>query len=299
MPPLAIGLVLVAATLHAGWNVLLKTSGDTLGTALRLQAFGSAVLVPVGIIGWLLNGQPAITLVGLALVLGAAVLEAAYFIFLSAAYARGDLSLVYPLARGSAPLLAVIVGVAVLGERLSAGSWLGVASLLTGILLVSRPWRALQASGREHRGAIGFALATGLTIAAYSAIDRLGVRAMPPWLYGALLAVFATIFLYGSVTIGRRRGWVRRPEPNARPPAFIGRAGIAGVASLTAYLLILFAYSIAPLATVAPLRESGIVLAAAWGAIRLGEAVGRRQAGIRIVAAGFIVLGAVLLAISA
>ncbi len=299
MPPLAIGLVLVAATLHAGWNVLLKTSGDTLGTALRLQAFGSAVLVPVGIIGWLLNGQPAITLVGLALVLGSAVLEAAYFIFLSAAYARGDLSLVYPLARGSAPLLAVIVGVAVLGERLSAGSWLGVASLLTGILLVSRPWRALQASGREHRGAIGFALATGLTIAAYSAIDRLGVRAMPPWLYGALLAVFATIFLYVSVTIGRRRGWVRRPEPNARPPAFIGRAGIAGVASLTAYLLILFAYSIAPLATVAPLRESGIVLAAAWGAIRLGEAVGRRQAGIRIVAAGFIVLGAVLLAISA
>ncbi len=299
MPPLAIALVLVAATLHAGWNVLLKTSGDTLGTALRLQAFGSAVLVPVGIVGWLLSGQPAIPPGGMALVLGSAVLEAAYFIFLSAAYARGDLSLVYPLARGSAPLLAVIVGVTVLGEQLSPGSWLGVASLLAGILLVSQPWRALQASGREHRGAIGFALATGLTIAAYSAIDRLGVRVMPPWLYGALLAVFATVFLYTSVTIGRRRGWVRLPDPNARRPAFIGRAGVAGVASLTAYLLILFAYSIAPLATVAPLRESGIVLAAAWGAIRLGEAVGRRQAGIRIVAAGFIVLGAVLLAVSA
>ena len=299
MPPFAIALVLVAATLHAAWNVLLKTSGDTLGTALRLQAFGSAVLVPVGIVGWFLNGQPAIAPGGLALVLGSAVLEAAYFIFLSAAYARGDLSLVYPLARGSAPLLAVIVGVAVLGERLSPGSWLGVACLLTGILLVSRPWRALQASGREHRGAIGFALATGLTIAAYSAIDRLGVRAMPPWLYGALLAVFATVFLFVAVSIGRRRGWVRRPDPAAQRPAFIGRAGIAGVASLTAYLLILFAHSIAPLATVAPLRESGLVLAAAWGAIRLGEAVGRRQAAIRIVAAAFIVLGAVLLALSA
>jgi drug/metabolite transporter (DMT)-like permease len=299
LPPFAIVLVLVAATLHAGWNVLLKTSGDTLGTALRLQAFGSAVLVPVGIAGWFLSGQPAIDPAGLALAIGSAVLEAAYFIFLSAAYARGDLSLVYPLARGSAPLLAVIVGVTVLGEQLSPGSWLGVACLLTGILLVSQPWRALQASGRQHRGAIGFALATGLTIAAYSAVDRLGVRAMPPWLYGAFLAVFATVFLYVSVTIGRRRGWVRLPDPGARPPAFIGRAGIAGVASLTAYLLILFAYSIAPLATVAPLRESGIVLAAAWGAIRLGEAVGRRQAGIRIVAAAFIVAGAVLLAVSA
>ena len=298
MPPFAIALVLIAATLHAGWNVLLKTSGDTLGTALRLQAFGSAVLVPVGVIGWFATGEPAIDPAGLALAIGSAVLEAAYFIFLSAAYARGDLSLVYPLARGSAPLLAVIVGVTVLGEQLSPGSWLGVACLLAGILLVSRPWRALQPSGREHRGAIGFALATGLTIAAYSAVDRLGVRAMPPWLYGAFLAVFATVFLYVSVTVGRRRGWVRQSEPNAQRAAFIGRAGLAGVASLTAYLLILFAYSIAPLATVAPLRESGIVLAAAWGAIRLGEAVGRRQAGFRIVAAGFIVVGVVLLALS-
>jgi drug/metabolite transporter (DMT)-like permease len=300
VPPFAIALVLVAATLHAGWNVLLKTSGDTLGTALRLQAIGSAVLVPVGLVGWFATGQPAIDPGGVALALASGVLEAAYFIFLSGAYSRGDLSLVYPLARGSAPLLAVIVGVTVLGERLAPGSWLGVACLLAGILLVSRPWRALQAAGREHRGAIGFALATGATIAAYSAIDRLGVRAMPPpWLYGAFLAVFATVFLYVSITIGRRRGWVRQPEPDARPPAFIGRAGLAGVASLTAYLLILFAYSIAPLATVAPLRESGIVLAAAWGSIRLGESAGRRQAAFRIVAAAFIVAGAILLAVSA
>ena len=71
------------------------------------------------------------------------------------------------------------------------------------------------------------------------------------------------------------------------------------MASLTAYLLILFAYSIAPLATVAPLRESGIVLAAAWGAFRLGETSGRREAGGRIVAAGLVVLGALLLATSA
>lgn len=315
MPPLAIALVLVAAVLHAGWNVLLKTSGDTLGTAVRLQALGTAILVPIGIAAWILTGRPAIDPGGVGIALVSGILEAAYFIFLSAAYARGDLSLVYPLARGSAPLLAVVVGVAVLGENLSSGSLAGVLCLLAGILLVARPWRAFRAAGREHRGAIGFALATGATIAAYSAVDRIGVRILVPWLYGAILAVFATVLLASSVFVGRRLGvlgpapatpaaadlepgaW--RGEPGApRGPRLRRRDAAAGVASLTAYLFILFAYSIAPLATVAPLRESGIVLAAAWGSFRLGETSGGREGGGRIVAAGLVVVGAVLLAIS-
>jgi uncharacterized membrane protein len=302
VPPLAIALVLVAATLHAGWNVLLKTSGDTLGTAVRLQAIGTAILLPIAIIGWLLS-RPPVDPAGVGLALASGVLEAAYFIFLSAAYARGALSLVYPLARGSAPLVAVVVGVVVLGERLAPGSIVGVACLLAGILLVARPWRALREAGREHRGAIGFALATGATIAAYSAVDRVAVRLMEPWLYGAILAVFATALLSTSVVVGRRTGLLA-PAVSAgngadrRRPRLLARDGLAGVASLSAYLLILFAYSIAPLATVAPLRESGIVLAAAWGSIRLGETSGRRQAGGRIVAAGLVVLGAVLLAVA-
>jgi drug/metabolite transporter (DMT)-like permease len=303
VPPLAIALVLVAAVLHAGWNVLLKTSGDTLGTAVRLQALGTAILVPLGIVGWFLTGRPSIDAGGVGVALVSGVLEAAYFIFLAAAYARGDLSLVYPLARGSAPLLAVVIGVGVLAENLSAGSLAGVVCLLAGILLVARPWRAFRAAGREHRGAIGFALATGATIAAYSAVDRVGVRILAPWLYGTILAVFATALLASSVYLGRRLG-VIAPAPTGldgapRGPLLRRRDAAAGVASLTAYLLILFAYSIAPLATVAPLRESGIVLAAAWGAFRLGETSGRREAGGRIVAAGFVVIGAVLLAISA
>jgi len=300
VPPLAIALVLVAATLHAAWNVLLKTSGDTLGTALRLQAIGSIVLVPIGVVGWFATGRPAIDPGGVALALGSGVLEAAYFIFLSGAYARGDLSLVYPLARGSAPLVAVVVGVAVLGERLAPAAALGVACLLGGILLVSRPWRAIREAGREHRGAIGFALATGATIAAYSAVDRVGVRELAPWLYGAFLAVFATTFLWTAVWFGRRRGWLPAAVDRASgaPRRALARDGLAGVLSLSAYLLILFAYSIAPLATVAPLRESGIVLAAAYGALRMGETSGGREAATRVVAAGLIVAGAVLLALS-
>jgi drug/metabolite transporter (DMT)-like permease len=331
MPTLAIALVLVAAVLHAGWNVLLKTSGDTLWTAVRLQAIGTAILLPVGLAAWLWNGRPAVSAEAIALAIGSGVVEAIYFVCLSAAYSRGALSLVYPLARGSAPLLAVTVGIVVLGERLVPLAMLGVACLLIGILLVARPWQALRRADPAQRGAVGFALATGASIAAYSAIDRLGVRATEPWLYGSILAVAATTFLAATVIVGRRVGFlapapgVRVVAPDApeapdgaeardeadatgarggalaaggRLPAGALRDAVAGVLALAAYLLVLMAYSIAPLATVAPLRESGIVLAAAWGTLRLGEASGRREAGSRIAAAGLVVLGAVLLALA-
>jgi drug/metabolite transporter (DMT)-like permease len=309
VPALAIVLVLVAAVLHAGWNVLLKTSGDTLTTAVRLQVIGTAILLPLGVVAWLWSGRPAVSGAAIGLALVSAVLEAAYFVLLASAYRRGPLSLVYPLARGSAPLLAVIVGIVLLGERLAPLAIVGVGCLLVGILSVAQPWRALQAAGAHHRGAIGFALATGASIAAYSAVDRLGVRETEPWIYGSILAVAASILLAGTVFVGRRFGWLA-PAP---PPPDAGEAGgpgtgarfgglardaLAGVLSLGAYLLVLFAYAIAPLATVAPLRESGIVLAAAWGAVRLREAAGRRESGTRILAAGLVVVGAVLLAVA-
>jgi drug/metabolite transporter (DMT)-like permease len=297
VPSFALALVLVAAVLHAGWNVLLKTSGDPLGTAVRLQAIGTAVLVPLAIVAWFLSDRPALEPGGIALAFGSGILEAVYFVCLSAAYTRGDLSLVYPIARGTAPLLSIAIGVLLLHETLGLAASIGVGCLVAGILLVARPWRAIQAAGRRHRGAIGFALATGASIAAYSAVDRLGVRILAPWLYGAALAVFATAILATVVVVGRRTGVLATPSPATRPtPLWLD--GLAGVLSLTAYLLILFAYSLAPLAAVAPLRESGIVIAAAWGAIRLGESTGRREAVVRIGAAGLVVAGAVLLALS-
>jgi drug/metabolite transporter (DMT)-like permease len=236
------------------------------------------------------------------------VIEVIYFVCLSAAYKRGALSLVYPLARGSAPLLAVIVGIGLLGEQLVPLALAGVACLHLGILLVARPWQALQGAGAANRGAIGFALATGASIAAYSAVDRLGVRLTEPWLYGGILAVIATTLLAITVVVGRRMGWLApapivvslgdgspSPPPRGRVASF-GRDAIAGVLALGAYLLVLIAYSIAPLATVAPLRESGIVLAAAWGTLRMGETAGRRETVVRIAAAGLVVVGALTLA---
>lgn len=314
MPTLAIALVLVAAVLHAGWNVLLKTSGDTLWTAVRLQLIGTAILLPIGIWAWFANGTPAVPESAISLAVVSGVLEAVYFVCLANAYKRGALSLVYPLARGSAPLLAVLIGILLLGERLAPLAIAGVGSLLAGILLVSRPWRALQAAGAEHRGAIGFALATGASIAAYSAVDRVGVRETEPWIYGSMLAVIATTLLAITVVGGRRLG-VLAPAPapppgplladgeTAAPPrrrrsVALARDAVAGVLALGAYLLVLTAYAIAPLATVAPLRESGIVLAAAWGSLKLGEASGGREAVTRIAAAGLVVVGAITLALA-
>ena len=305
MPTLAIALVLVAAVLHAGWNVLLKTSGDTLTTAVRLQVIGTAVMLPVGLAAYVWSGMPGVPVAAIALALVSAVLEAAYFVLLASAYRRGPLSLVYPLARGSAPLLAVAIGIFLLGERLAPLAMVGVACLLAGILLVSRPWQALRASGARQRGAIGFALLTGASIAAYSAVDRLGVRETEPWIYGSILAVGASVFTATAVIGGRRLGWLA-PAPPPAPSASgietrfgaLARDAVAGVLSLGAYLLVLFAYAIAPLATVAPLRESGIVLAAAWGAIRLKEAAGGRDATTRIAAAALVVLGAIFLALA-
>ena len=316
VPTLAIALVLVAAVLHAGWNVLLKTSGDTLWTAVRLQAIGTAILLPVGIWAWFANGMPGVPAAAIGLALLSGVLETVYFVCLSSAYQRGALSLVYPLARGSAPLLAVLIGILLLGEHLVPLAIAGVGSLLAGILLVSRPWRALQAAGAEHRGAIGFALATGASIAAYSAVDRVGVRLTEPWIYGSILAVIATTLLAIAVIGGRRLG-VLAPAPVPVPvlgelpddppgvaaprrsrSVVLARDAVAGVLALGAYLLVLSAYAIAPLATVAPLRESGIVLAAAWGSIKLGEAAGGREATTRILAAGLVVAGAITLAVA-
>jgi drug/metabolite transporter (DMT)-like permease len=313
VPALAIALVLVAAVLHAGWNVLLKTSGDTLSTAVRLQAIGSAVLVPIGVVAWIAIGTPPVAGIAVALAVVSGCLEAAYFVLLASAYRRGPLSLVYPLARGSAPLIAVAVGLLLLQERLAPLAFVGVGCLLVGMLLVSRPWQAFRASGATHRGAIGFALATGASIAGYSAVDRLGVRETEPWIYGSILAVVSTVLTTAAVVGGRRLG-VLAPAPvpagatseskatgRGRTEARFGgvaRDALAGVLSLAAYLLVLLAYSFAPLATVAPLRESGVVLAAAWGAFRLGEARGGRDASTKIAAAGLVVVGAILLAVA-
>ena len=111
MDPIALGFVALAAVLHAGWNILLKAAGDPLRTAAVGIAAASAVLVPVVAIGWFVLGQPRSRRTAWAIGILSGGVEVLYFAFLAAAFRRGDLSVVYPLARGSAPLLAIAIGV--------------------------------------------------------------------------------------------------------------------------------------------------------------------------------------------
>jgi drug/metabolite transporter (DMT)-like permease len=230
------------------------------------------------------------------------LLELGYFISLSTAYRRGDLSLVYPVARGSAALLAVPTGILILGERLTPLEAAGVACLLLGIFVVRRP------SGSTR--ALIPALLTGVFISGYQAIDRVGVRIIEPWLYGWIIWVFTAILLiawlfatsrvpHDSANEGGQRARflhqvVVRPSSAEESEAPWTRSALIGTLMIVAYVMVLGAYSIAPLAVVAPLRESAIVLVTVWGVWKLREV---RGAAIRLAGATIIVAGVAMLAL--
>lgn len=293
MDPLIIGLVAGSAVLHVAWNVRIKTAGDPLHAATIGQLAAALVIVPLGAVAWWAGGARPLPPEGIALGLVSGVVEAGYFVLLSAAYRRGDLSVVYPIARGTAPLVAVAIGVVILGERLGVGGSAGVVALLAGFLWHQRPWRVIAALSRRQSGdtAIAFAVATGLSIATYSAIDRVGSRLIDPIPYAAILWLVCSACLVAWTALVGSGGLRTVERAGARS------AAIGGWLSLAAYVAILFALSVSPLTAVAPLRESSIVLASAWGAIRLGETSDRGEAARRIAASGLIVSGAVLLAV--
>lgn len=293
MTTLAIGLALAAAVLHGTWNVLIKVSGDPLETFRRATIVAAFVTTPLTIAAWLITGRPGLppAAVGLAAVSG--VFELAYLFLLSSAYQRGELSVVYPIARGSAPLLAVGLGLGLLGERLAPGQLAGVALLLLGILAVTLP----QTSGR----ATVPALLTGVSIAAYTAVDRVGVRLTTPWLYGWLLIVLLAAGL--AITMSVRSRLARLPDTPAVAPSPGSRApqpvtwrqgAVIGVFMWTGYLLVLIALSIAPLSVVAPVRETAVVAVAVWGVWKLRE---RRGAALKLLGASATLVGVALLAL--
>jgi uncharacterized membrane protein len=289
--PWVIALVAVSAVLHVAWNVRLKTAGDPLRAACVGMLAAALVIIPAGVGWWALNDQPAFPLNGVVLGLISGTVEAGYFILLSAAYRRGDLSVVYPIARGTAPLVAVFIGVVVLGERLGVAGSIGVVLLLIGFLWLQRPWQALRRGGSGMDPAVLFAIATGLTIAAYSAIDRVGTRIIAPVPYAAILWATTCVVLVVWITL------VAGGDIFAGGREQVRRAAVGGYLTLGAYLCILVALSVAPLSGVAPLRESATVFAAAWGSVKLGEAANRSETVRRVGASVLIVAGALLLAV--
>jgi len=203
---------------------------------------------------------------------------------LSTAYRRGELSVVYPIARGSAPLLAVIAGLGLLGERLATPQLIGIGLLLVGIIAVTLP----QTSGRATLPA----LLTGVAIATYTSIDRIGVRLTTPWLYCWLLTALIGIGLVVSMRIGARYSPGLSRSALATQPTW-KQSALIGILMWGGYLLVLWALSLGPLSVVAPVRETAVVAVAVWGVWRLGE---KRGAALKLSGALATLAGVALLA---
>jgi drug/metabolite transporter (DMT)-like permease len=274
--PAALALVLGAAGMHAAWNVMLKGSSDPLRLSLRALVTGTVLFAPLVLGAWLVTGRPGLQPAGWLCVAGSAVAELFYFVFLSHAYRHGELSFVYPIARGTGPLIAVAAGLLILRERLGALQLVGVAALLLGIWLVRRPAGA--------SGPLLAALATGLFIGTYTVIDRVGVQQGPPWLYGWFVFALSVVLLAGWVALfggdGDAPGW--------------RRSTVVGFLMTATFYLVLVALAVAPVAVVAPARESAIVLVSAWGVLRMRE---REGLPLKLGGAGAILAGVVMLVI--
>jgi drug/metabolite transporter (DMT)-like permease len=279
----AIGLALVAAVLHGTWNALVKVSGDPIASFRRATLVAGAIATIAFVPAWLLLGRPAISPAAVGFCVISSLLETLYLWLLSAAFRRGELSAVYPIARGSAPLLSVVVGLIVLGERLGPLQLSGVGLLLAGILAVTLS----QATGRATLPA----LLTGVAIAAYTTVDRVGVRLTTPWIYGWLLFTLMAIELPLTLWLGRLFGLYRPPSAAAGPSW--RQALVIGAFFLAGYVLVLTALSLAPLAIVAPVRETAVVAVAVWGVWRLRE---RSRIPIKLAGAVATLAGIALLA---
>lgn len=286
MPLAATALALVAALLHAAWNASVKTSGEPLRATAQAVWLGTAGATPFAATAWLVGGRPGFNADAPPIVASSVILEVIYWVLLGATYRGGALSTVYPVARGSAALLGAVLGIVVLGERLAAPQLIGVGFLVAGTLAAAVPGAA--------RRSVGPALAIGVLIAAYTFVDRLGARTGPAWLYGWLVFAGGSAGLAAVLAVGPRRIVGSTPvRGSAGDPGWRRPLG-AGVLMVAGYTLVLTALAIAPLAGVAPLRESATVLAAGWGVLRLGE---RDGAAWRLAGAGCIAAGAILLAV--
>lgn len=277
-----VGLALLAAVVHGTWNVILKVSGDPLRTFRRATVMSGVVATVVLLPEVLILGRPHFTGAALGLCFISSLLETAYLVLLAIAYRRGELSGVYPIARGSAPLWSVAVGLLLLGERLSAAQLVGVALLLAGISAV--------AFSQAHGRATLPALLTGVSIAAFQTVDRLGVRMTEPWFYGWVLFVLMAVELQILLAVAKRLTGdsAEKDVPTWRRSAVIGSGMWLG------YFLVLWALSLAPLTVVAPVREVSIVAVAAWGVWRMSEG---RSAALKLAGAAATLVGVTLLAV--
>ncbi len=301
--------VLLGAALHAGWNALVKSSGDKpLDTAL-VHFLGAVVALPLlAVVG--LPG-PA----GLPYIAASLVIHIAYYIALAGAYQHGELGLTYPIMRGFAPLLVALASGSLIGESPSAAAWAGVIGITSGVALVGLARRSPEAPGLRqaanspqglfasgfgpgealhHRKALLFAFANAGIIAVYTVVDGLGVRAEVAAGGNALRYVMLLFVLDGiayPLLVWLRRGTAGRAHILAYARQRWPLAALGGSASIGSYAIALWAMTRAPVASVAALRETSVLFAALLGTWLLKEKFGLQRAiGTAVIVAGVMAL---------
>ena len=271
--------VLVAAACHAGWNALLKLNLEPIvATTLVAMASGLVAVPFVSVVELPHTSAWPYLFASVAIHIG-------YYLALAEAYRHGDLGQVYPIARGTAPLLTALLATATLGEMLGLSAWAGVIALAGGILLLAV--RGGRTDRRFDARSVGFALLTSLTITAYTLSDGVGARvagsaaAYTAWLF---LLSGAAMTLYGLIRVGPRRlaGYSR-----ANWAIALGGAAL----STLAYAIAIWAMTVAPIALVAALRETSVLFATLISTLLLREP----WLAARIAATVMVLAGALLL----
>lgn len=276
MSPFIVVLILSAALLHAVWNTIIKTAADRT-TTLGLVALGHVLPGAAMVVLFPLPNAESLIFVGLS-----TVVHFGYFYLLGRAYEHGDLSVVYPIARGSVPALVSVWAWLFVGEVLPTLVWVGIG-LISGAILLSN-WRTLRSG--VGVSVLILSLGTGFCISVYSLIDGIGVRlsgnTLSYWAWGA----FLHLFIVGFVGLRRR-------HTLSMLPLRVWSVGIAGgMVSMTAYGLILYAKNFAPLGAVSALRETSVIFATLIGYILLKEGNWKRRTGAALImVAGIALIG--------
>ncbi|MET9475272.1 DMT family transporter [Streptomyces sp. NPDC002922] len=275
MTPLVVVAVLAAAITHASWNAIAHAIKDQL-LSFTLISGGGALL---GAVTACFVPLPAAE--AWPYLIASAILHVAYMALLMRSFTLGDFGQMYPIARGTAPLVVTVLAAVFVGERPDGWATAGVAVACAGLVGVAL-WGIRGSQSRPHWPAITAALATGLAIAGYTTVDGVGVRASgTPLGYIAWLMILEGLAV-PAYTLCRRRGQL---AAQLRP--FAARGLLGAALSVAAYGLVLWAQTKAPLAPIAALRESSIIVGAAIGTVFFKERFGAP----RIAAAGLMVVG--------
>ena len=286
MSTLAFSLVVLAGLIHACWNIAAKKAGGDARFSFFSSVWMALIWAPVGLwAGW--SVVPGRGWVEWAFIGDSAVLHVVYFIVLLRGYRKADLTVVYPLARGSGPLLSSMVAIMLLGEQISALGVAGIAGVVVGVFLIAGGpglWRAAHDPHRQQRVRKGmvYGLLTGVFIASYTVVDGYAVKVL-------LMSPILLDYMGNFVRMALLLPVVLRDRPTARAMWLQQRkyALIVGAISPVSYVLVLYAMQTAPLSHVAPAREVSMLFAALIGGHLLGEG----DRAVRLVGAVCIAVG--------